>query len=50
MKKKWEAAERRGSIVKCGEMLIEGGLLESCGTLHVRQYYVFIKRWVPLER
>ena len=39
MKKNWEATERRGSIVKCGEMLFEWGLWKSCGTLHVWQSY-----------
>ena len=38
-RKNEEKTERRGSIVKCGEILFEGGLRKSCGSLHVWQSY-----------
>ena len=38
--KQGEATERRGSMVKCSEMLFRlRGLWKSCGTLHVRGSY-----------
>ena len=37
--KNGEATERRGFIVKCGEMLFEGSLWKSCGSLHMWRSY-----------
>ena len=39
MRKNGEATERRVSIVKYWEVLFEGGLQKSRGTLHVRRSY-----------
>ena len=51
-KKKGKVTERRGSIVKCGEMLFERscenptGLSICDGPMEI----VFIKRWILLKR
>ena len=47
-----ETTEKRVSIVKCGEMLFEGGACENPVGLTMCEGLmktVFTKRWVPLE-